>query len=446
MTARSDLMAIFGAALDAVEPYRATRRFLTRDGNRLRVGARPPATFDLGRIERVTVLGAGKAAAPMARGVEDTLGDRLTGGTVVVKYGHALPLQRLTCREAGHPVPDENGLRAGEEILALARSATEQELVICLLSGGGSALLEAPHAPLTLADLQATTAALLASGATIVEVNRVRRHLSRLKGGRLAATVAPASLVTLVLSDVIGSPLTAIASGPTGADDSTWRDVQDIVERYGLAPRLPGAVVALVRDGAAGRVPETPAELPRAPVVVIGDNGMAAEAGERAAKALGYSTRIVSRTLEGEARVVGRTLARHARRVQGRMGNGAAARCLVYGGETTVTLGERAGTGGRNQELALAAALEIEGREGITLGAFATDGTDGPTDSAGAIVDGATVERGGGRAAARAHLDAHDAYPFLEACGDLVRTGPTRTNVNDLIVLLVEPSRPTARG
>lgn len=436
MTPRAHLLDMFNTALAAVDPYAAVKRFLSREDNTLTLATTPPQTFNLSNYERVLVVGAGKATAPMAQAVEAILGDALTGGLIVVKYDHALPLHTIDCREAGHPVPDKNGLQAGDDLLALADSATERDLVLCLLSGGGSALLESLPPPLTLTNLQATTHALLACGATIVEVNTIRKHLSRVKGGRLAQVIAPATLITLVLSDVVGSPLPAIASGPTVPDTTTWEDVAAILTNYNLAPRLPILVLNYLQAGIAGAIPDTPKNLLSASVVIMGDNAIAATAALERAQSLGYTSSIQSTTLEGEARVVGKEIARLARQIQ--QNHLSYSVCLIYGGETTVTLGDSAGRGGRNQELVLTAALEIADNTGITIGAFATDGSDGPTDSAGAIVDGSTVARGGGDAIARHHLDTHNAYPFLLKSGDLLITGPTRTNVNDLVMVVIE--------
>lgn len=447
---RTDLLAIMQAALAAVEPVAAVRRVLHREQDELTLLPDGP-TFRLSEFERVFVLGAGKAGAPMAQAAEAVLGDWLTGGLVVVKYDHLAGIAQVQLREAAHPVPDEAGLAAGAAILRVAEQATERDLVLCLLSGGGSALLEALPEPLTLVDLQATTAALLASGAAIHEVNAVRKHLSRVKGGQLARAVAPATLITLVLSDVVGSPLDVIASGPTVPDASTWGQVEEIVTRYRLWASLPPAVRARLEQGAAGALPETPkADDPcfaRASVVIVGDNAQAAEAAQREAAALGYQSAVLTTFLEGEAREVAKVAVALAREVQAADRPLPAPACLILGGETTVTLGsggEEAesglspGTGGRNQELALAAALALAGKPGILVGALATDGSDGPTDSAGAIVDGETVARAAAQGYdAATHLARHDAYPLLDAVGDLLRSGPTNTNVNDLLFVLV---------
>ncbi len=379
----------------------------------------------------------------MAQAVEAVLGERVSGGAVVVKEGHGAPTAHVQLREAGHPVPTQAGLDAGAEMLALANSAGPNDLVICLLSGGGSALLEALPAPLTLRDLQETTSLLLASGASINELNAVRKHLSLVKGGRLAQAVAPARLVTLVLSDVVGSPLDVIASGPTVADGSTWANAWGVVERYALAERLPAAVVERLRAGMDGALPDTPKAgdpaLARAITAIVGDNALAADAACTAATRAGYNAAILTTFLEGEAREVARVAVALAREVQAHGRPAPAPACLILGGETTVTLGANPGKGGRNQEIALAAALALDGTEGVTIIALATDGSDGPTDAAGGVAAGATAKRA--RALGldpHAALQAHDAYPLLNAANALLRTGPTRTNVNDLLFIFVE--------
>ncbi len=446
---RYDLLAIMQAALDAIDPYSAVRRVLHREGDILRVGDRP---YDLTQFERVWVIGAGKAGAPMALAVEAVLGEWLIGGLVVVKYAHLAPVKKVELREAAHPVPDAAGLAAGAAILEIAEQATERDLILCLISGGGSALLEALSEPLTLENLQATTAALLASGATINEMNAVRKHLSRVKGGQLARAATPAALVTLVLSDVVGSPLDVIASGPTVPDRSMWSQVNDIIGRYRLEKELPAVVTERIRRGVAGELPETPKPgdpiFDRVEVVIVGDNIQAAEAAQQEATARGYGSTILTTFLEGEAREVAKVAAALGREVQAHDRPVAPPACLILGGETTVTLQpdhspfpiphSPFGKGGRNQELALAAAVALAGQAGITIGALATDGTDGPTDSAGAVVDGSTMERANKKGFdAMDHLARHDAYPLLDAVGDLLRSGPTNTNVNDLLFILV---------
>ncbi|MFO7633233.1 MAG: glycerate kinase, partial [Caldilinea sp.] len=388
------------------------------------------------------VVGAGKAGAPMARAAEAVLGDALAGGLVIVKTGHAAPTSRVEIVEAGHPIPTQAGLDAGERMLALLEEMREDDLVVALLSGGGSALLEAP-AGITLAELQAMTDALLACGATINEINCLRKHMSRVKGGQLARAASPATLVTLVLSDVVGSPLDVIASGPTVPDSSTWADAWAVVERYGLQPRLPAAVLDRLEAGRRGELPDTPKAgdplFGGAYTLVVGDNRVAALAACHCAEALGYHTLLLTTFVEGEAAEVAKMAAALVKEIQASGHPLATPACLVVGGETTVTLGDNPGRGGRNQELALAAARLLDGISGATVASLATDGNDGPTDSAGGLVDGETVEHGLGAGLDAADaLRRHDAYPYLRATGDLLLTGPTQTNVNDLIFVWVE--------
>ncbi len=322
------------------------------------------------------------------------------------------------------------------------RRAGADDLVLALISGGGSALLEAP-ADITLADLQGMTDVLLACGATINEINCLRKHMSRVKGGQLARAASPATLVTFVLSDVVGSPLDVIASGPTVPDRSTWADAWAVVEKYALADSLPATVMARLRAGVRGEVPDTPKAgdpiFARATTQIVGDNRVAALAACRRSQELGYHALLLTTYVEGEAREVAKLAVALAREVVASGQPLPAPACLILGGETTVTLGPAPGQGGRNQELALAAAVGITGDARITIASLATDGSDGPTDSAGGLVDGAT-----GALGAQAGLDAsallqrHDAYPYLRATGDLLISGPTQTNVNDLIFVWVE--------
>lgn len=439
-TTRAKIIPILEAALAAVDPTGAVRNVLRRDGDRLTVGNRH---YNLADYRRVYVLGAGKAGAPMAQAVEAIFGDRIDEGLVVVKTDHGGPTDIVEIAEASHPMPDDAGVSAGNGILKLAAQATADDLVIALLSGGGSALLVAPAVGLTLADLQGMTNALLACGATINEINCLRKHCSAVKGGQLARAVAPATLITLALSDVIGSPLDVIASGPTVADASTWADAWAIVEKYELADKLPVAVAQRLRAGLNGALPDTPkADDPafaKTQNVIVADNRVAALAAVESAKASGYNTLLLTTHLEGEAAQVAKLAVALAKEVRESGHPVTAPACLILGGETTVTLGTAPGMGGRNQELALAAALPLQGLPGVTIVALATDGTDGPTDSAGGLVDSGTVARGvvTGLNAAD-YLLHHNAYPFLAATGDLLMTGPTQTNVNDLIFVFVE--------
>ncbi|MBX3010757.1 MAG: glycerate kinase [Caldilineaceae bacterium] len=438
--ARARIVQTLEAALAAVDPRNAVRHVLQRVGDQLTVGDQ---RYDLAHFQRVFVIGAGKAGAPMTQAVEEVLGDRLTAGLVVVKTDHGGPTQQIPIAEASHPMPDEAGVAAGQRILELARQAGPTDLVIALLSGGGSALLVSPAAGLTLADKQAMTNTLLACGATINEINCLRKHCSAVKGGQLARQVAPATLITLVLSDVIGSPLDVIASGPTVPDASTWTDAWAVVEKYDLSERLPPAVINRLRAGLAGTLADTPKAgdpaFSKSQNVIVADNRVAAAAALHAARQQGYTAQLLTTYVEGEAAQVAKVAVALAKEVRATGQPVAAPACLILGGETTVTLGPDPGHGGRNQELALAAALALQSTPGVTLVSLATDGTDGPTDSAGGLADSTTVARGlaAGLSAAE-HLRRHDAYPFLQATNDLLLTGPTQTNVNDLIFVFVE--------
>ena len=445
LSLRHDLDEIRKAALDAVDPAAAVARYLQRSGDAVRiVGGRMAGAYD-----RVILCAIGKAAVPMAAAAVEALGADLVAqprfsGAVVTKYGHAggrtLP-PALCVMETGHPIPDEAGQRAGEVVLELLKSATAQDLVLVLLSGGASALLPAPAPGLTLQDLQVTTDLLLRAGATIVELNAVRKHLSRLKGGQMARLAAPARLAVLILSDVVGDPLDVIASGPTAPDPTTYDDALAILRRFDLLSRVPSTVSRYLQAGASGDHPETPkpgdAIFENVTHVLVGSNLLAAEAAVARARDLGYDSLLLTTFVEGEAREVAKVAVALIKGVRAHGHPVGPPACLVWGGETTVTV-RGAGKGGRNQELALSAALGLDGIEDVALLALATDGSDGPTDAAGAVVDGGTV----GRALAEgldphAALAANDSYSLLDRTGDLLRLGPTGTNVNDLLITLV---------
>lgn len=429
---------IFAAALEAADPETAVRRHLRVEGAALFLGDR---RYDLDRCRRLVVVGAGKAAAPMARALETLLGDRIDEGLIVVKDGHGLPLRRIRTVEAGHPVPDGRGVAATQAILALAAAAGPEDLLLCLLTGGGSALLVAPAEGIGLEEKQAVTRLMLGSGATIHEMNTVRKHLSAVKGGGLARTAFPAATLSLILSDVVGDDLDVIASGPTVPDASTFAQAVAILKRRGIWERAPAAVRERLRQGAAGEIPETPK--PGDPAFAAAAHGLVATnrqslaAAARQAEALGYRSLILTSTLEGEAREAARLFAAVAREVRATGHPLPPPVCILAGGETTVTL-RGAGRGGRCQEFALAGAIALAGIEGVVLLVGGTDGTDGPTDAAGAVVDGETAA-----AATRAGIDLrerlaeNDAYRALEPLGALLFTGPTRTNVMDIAVLLV---------
>jgi glycerate 2-kinase len=382
---------------------------------------------------RIIVVGCGKASAAMAAALEDLLGDRVTDGLIVVKDGYRAPTRHAEILEAGHPVPDARGEAAARALLERVAGAGADDLVFVLISGGGSALTPSPTPPVTLDEKRTVTRLLLGAGATINELNAVRKHLSRFKGGQLARAAAPARVITLVLSDVIGDPLDVIASGPTAPDSSTFADAIAVLRRRGVWDAVPASVRDRLEAGRGGAVDETPK--PGDPIFervrhhVIGNNALVTDAAVARASALGYRTMLLTRALEGEARDVARQLIARASALGGPA-------CLVAGGETTVTV-RGSGMGGRCQELALAAAVVIDGRDDITVLAAGTDGTDGPTDAAGAVVDGGTAARiSAAGMNPRAALDDNDSYRALRASGDLVISGPTRTNLLDLYVVL----------
>jgi hydroxypyruvate reductase len=396
------------------------------------------------------VLGFGKAGARMARGLEDVLGHRISDGLVVVKRGHGEVLEHMELIEAAHPVPDESSVRAARRILELAHQADERTLVVLLVSGGGSAILCAPwqdaEHQLSLDDKAAVTAVLLASGAAIHDVNTVRRHLSAVKGGRLAAALAPATVISLILSDVLGDDLSSIASGPTAPDATTWADALAVVERYQLARRLPTAAMALLRDGLDGNVADTVKPgarvFDRVSNIVIGSNRQAALAAMAKAQALGYRTLFLGSRIACEAREAAKFYLGMAASCADHQEPLAGPACIIGGGETTVTL-SGPGKGGRNQEMALAFAcglidLEPWLAERLCFLSVGTDGNDGPTDAAGAYADvGVLAMAGQAGLDPRGALAANDSYPLHEAAGSLLVTGPTNTNVCDLQVVLI---------
>ena len=376
----------------------------------------------------------------MAAAAEAVIGDRapLTG-SVTVRYGHTVPTRQVRIREAGHPMPDAAGVAGARAIVEVLNSTTENDLVICVLSGGGSALLTLPAEGISLEDLRQTTDALLRCGATINELNVVRKHLDVVKGGGLARLAAPAQVITLVLSDVVGNPLDIIASGPTVPDTSTFADAAAVVDRYNLWDGLPRSVTDRLGAGREGRIADTPKlgdpVFKHTQTVLVGSNLLACEAAAAAATAHGFNSLILTTFVEGEAREAGRVLAGVLREIHASSHPLTRPCCIVAGGETTVTVrGE--GLGGRNQELALAAAFTLRGIPDVLLASVGTDGSDGPTDAAGAWVDGSTLDR--------AHLlgldpfgalAANDSYRLFDRLGDLIKTGPTNTNVNDVYLL-----------
>jgi glycerate 2-kinase len=438
---RADARAIFSAGLRPVDPFDAVMRTLELRNNHLQVALK---TYDLAAIQNIYVAGCGKAAARMALAVETLLQNRICGGIAVVKYGHGLQLDKIKTVEAGHPIPDLAGLNGARAVMNLARECGAADLLIFLISGGGSALLPCPVDGLSLEDKQKTTKALLQSGATIQEVNAVRKHISKIKGGRLAQVAAPAQLIALILSDVIDDSTEAIASGPTAPDSSTYADCLRIIDRYDKLREIPPAVIDVLDRGAKGEIAETPKPSDKVfdtvQNIIVGNNRAAVAAAQRHAEALGYRTTVLSTSMAGESRVVAKSHVALAKDIRRSNSPSSPPNCLISGGETTVTVrGE--GLGGRNQEFCLSAAVEIEGLDGLVILSGGTDGSDGPTDAAGAIVDGSTIDRGRAKKLdAKKFLERNDSYHFLQATGDLLVTGPTFTNVMDLQITLIHQS------
>jgi hydroxypyruvate reductase len=435
---REQAKLIFHAALKAVDPKEAVRRYMRREGEQLIIQEQ---TYDLRRYAGVYVVGAGKAGAAMGAAVEEILGEWVRGGVITVKYGHTDQVQKLTIVEAGHPVPDAMGVEGAKKIVNLLQERDKHDLVICLLSGGGSALLPFPAEGITLAEKQEVTKLLLRCGANINEMNTVRKHISQVKGGQLARLAAPATLITLILSDVIGDPLDVIASGPSVPDQSTFADCFRILEKYQLGEELPLSVRTHLERGRRGEIPETPkAHDPLFATthnVVIGSNILAVKAAAAQAKTLGFHTLLLSTFIEGETKDIARMHAAMAKEIRHTGHPIAPPACLISGGETTVTIrGE--GLGGRNQEFVLAAALDITGLPDVVILSGGTDGTDGPTDAAGAIADGATVARAQALGLDPLRfLQQNDSYHFFQPLHDLLITGPTNTNVMDVRIVLV---------
>lgn len=415
----------------------AVRRTVKRRGPWLHVG---DVRYDLRRYRSVVLVGAGKASAPMARELESLLGDRLSGGLVVVKYGHGTRTRRVRVVEAGHPVPDRAGLLGASRLLDLVVRLAADDLLLVVLSGGASSLLPAPCPGVSLADKRRTTTLLLRSGATIQEVNAVRKHLSAVKGGQLLAATR-ATVASVILSDVVGDDLGAIGSGPTAPDPSTFGDVRAILDRFDLWAKLPARVRTHLTKGLRGQVPETPK--PGARVFrrvhnqIVGNNRAAVAAVAAAAESAGLRAVVLTTSLTGEAREAAKVVVALAREVRLSGQPARPSACLVAGGELTVTIRGQ-GRGGRAQEFALAAAIEMAGLPDSVVAALGTDGTDGPTDAAGAAVSGETLRRAERRGLdLRRALADNDAYPLFRRLGGHIVTGPTRTNVNDLYLALI---------
>ena len=424
---RGQALRIFQAALKAAAPDQAVLRHLRLDKNTLvAAGER----YRLSSFQNIYVIGAGKASAQMARAVERLLGARITGGLINVKDGHGGKLQRVQINECGHPIPDQRGVAGARRIAQIAAQAGPDDLIVGLISGGASALLPLPAPPITLAEKQKTTRLLLHCGASIHEINCVRKHISRIKGGQLARLAYPATLLTLILSDVMGDDLDVIGSGPTVPDRSTFADARAILEKYRIPDLLPLAAEETPKPG--DKI------FDKTRNVIVGSNALAVDAAAEEARRLGFHTLVLSTFVEGEAREVARVHAAIAKEIHASGRPVPRPACVISGGETTVTVRGK-GLGGRNQEFALAAAIDIAGcGDNMLILSGGTDGSDGPTDAAGAIANSTTLERAQALGLdAAAFLRNNDSYRFFEATGDLIKTGPTGTNVADIQLILL---------
>jgi glycerate 2-kinase len=433
MDNRKTALEIFLAGVESVKPDHLIRNTITYTNDQLKI---KDLIFDLSEIRNIYVIGAGKASAMMASELESVLGSGITAGHIITKYKHAVPLQTIEVSEAGHPVPDENGLKSTQKLISIAQKAGSDDLVICLLSGGGSSLLTDLPENCTLDELSALNNLLLKSGADIQEINCVRKHLSKIKGGQLVKIAAPAKIISFILSDVIGDPIDVIASGPTAVDESTFNDALNILKKYRLTSEAAPSILRVLEDGSQGKRPET---LKSADVcenqfsnIILGNNELALQASKSMAQKMGFLTAIETNVLSGNAEDIAGFIVEKA--VKAKKGSKI---CWLYGGEPTVKISGN-GLGGRNQHLALICAKLLQNEPGITILSGGTDGTDGPTDAAGAIVDSATSEN-----AKRLNLDMDhflhhfDSYHFFEKEGGLIITGPTQTNVMDIIVVLI---------
>ncbi|MEM3725341.1 MAG: glycerate kinase [Candidatus Bathyarchaeia archaeon] len=436
--ARAIALNSFEYALRAVDPKQIIKSRVLLKGSKLLVNGHE---FDLKKFKNIYVIGGGKASGAMAEALEKVLAKHITAGIVNVPHGSEHKTEIIEIHGASHPVPDEAGVEGTRRMLEIAEKAGENDLIICLISGGGSSLMPLPRGEISLSDKREITNALLKCGATIKEINTVRKHISDFKGGWLAKKAHPATILNLILSDVVGDPLDFIASGPTVPDSTTFSDAIKILKNYGLWDKTPATIKKVLLDGEAGKIPETPKAsdetFKKVFNVVVGNNRFASLAACKQLKRDCLNTLLLTTTMEGEARHIGTMLATiaHETFLYGNPIPKPAG--IVAGGETTVTVTGK-GVGGRNQELALAAALKLEGMDGVVLASLSTDGVDGPTDAAGAMVDGKTLVRANKAGLTpQEFLAENNSYKFFANLGDLIFTGPTGTNVNDITVIVV---------
>lgn len=437
--ARQLAINALNAALEAADPKNIIRSKVRVEKNQLKING---LSFNLGDFQNIFVVGGGKASGSMAEAIEELLGDRIKDGAINVPYAcAAYETKRVKLEHASHPVPDIAGVRGAKRILDLASQVEENDLLICLLSGGGSSLMPQPSAGVSLRDKRRVTDALLKSGATINEINTVRKHISAFKGGWLAKRAYPATVVNLILSDVVGDPLDSIASGPTVPDSSTFQDAIEVLKRYRLWSKTPTSVKKALLNGKKGLIPETPKASDKAfekvHNIIIGNNMTASLAAYNNLKNAGLNTLLLSSCLEGQARDVGTMFASMAKEIAASGNPIPKPAGIVAGGETTVTVVGK-GKGGRNQEIALSAAVKIGNMDGVVVASLSTDGVDGPTDAAGALTDGKTMLRAQELGLnPRKFLSENDSYSFFSRLGDLISTGVTGTNVDDVSIITV---------
>jgi glycerate-2-kinase len=437
MDKRETAIEIFLSGVESVKPDNLIKRYVSIKQNSLQI---ENITFDLSAIKDIYVVGAGKASAKMAQAVEAILGSRITEGHIITKYDHSVPLKIVKITEAGHPVPDENGIKGTEQILSIVNKAEKDDLVICLISGGGSALLADVPEGCTLSDLKAINNILLRTGANITEMNCIRKHLSKVKGGQLAKAASPAIVVSLILSDVIGDPLDVIASGPTAPDPTTFDYAIKIINNYKIENEIPEKIYRVLQEGLEKKRQETLKEsdevLLRTHNLIIGTNILALKTAKEKAESSGYETQIMTNKLNGDVTDVANYIVGAAKNIKKEKISKKI--CLLFAGEPTIKVTGK-GSGGRNQHLALITTGLLKDVPGITILSGGTDGSDGPTDATGAVVDAFTSEN-----ASNLHLDIEkyiancDSYNFFKKAGGLIITGPTQTNVMDLMVALID--------
>lgn len=435
---RDAILQAYESALLSSNPYQLIIDNVSVSESILSIGTKQ---FDLNKFKKIIVIGGGKASGPMTQALENLLEDRISNGLVNILAGTSVdyPTKKVQLNEAGHPIPTENGMLGAKKMLDLAENAGKEDLIICLISGGGSAMMALPKEGITLKDKQIVTQQLLRSGATINELNAVRKHLSDFKGGWLAKRAQPATLVSLILSDVVGDPLDTISSGPTAPDQTTYKDVIDIFDKYKLSKEIPISIKNILEMGLNGKIPETPksndSAFDNVHNIILGNNRLACLAAKKKLSELGFNTIFLTSYMEGEAKDIGIFLGAIANEIFSSGNPIPRPAAVIVGGETTVTVRGK-GLGGRNQEIVLSAASKISGMEGVGVASIGTDGIDGPTDAAGAIADGKSLLRAKKFGLNnKKMLNNNDSYNFFSKIGDLIITGPTGSNVNDIALV-----------